>query len=75
MAFPTEHCGPIMNDLPTPKGCWYTAYAKKQKLYNRTLYGGLAFCFISLVTVSQCVVLNFGPKNIKLTKEDFDDVL
>lgn len=70
-----ECYGHTMNDLPTPEGCWYAAYSKQQKIFNSILFGGIAFFLVSLITVSQCTTMNLGPGNIRISKEDFEDVL
>lgn len=67
--------GHTMNDLPTPEGCWYAAYSKQQKTFNTILFGGMAFFLVSLITLSRCVTMNLGPGHIKISKEDFEDVL
>ena len=41
-----------MNDLPVPRGSWQQNYANKQKSYNLTLAGGLAFFGATAFVVS-----------------------
>ena len=41
-----------MNDLPVPRGSWHQHYAAKQRNYNLTLAGGLAFFGFTVFTVS-----------------------
>ena len=42
-----------MNDLPVPRGSWQQHYANKQKNYNLTLAGGMAFFGCTAFIVSR----------------------
>ncbi|KAF0292040.1 Apoptosis-inducing factor 1, mitochondrial [Amphibalanus amphitrite] len=52
-----------MNDLPVPRGSWQQHYANKQKNYNLTLAGGLAFFGVTAFVAyeSGLIVLNTTP--------------
>ncbi|XP_037070925.1 apoptosis-inducing factor 1, mitochondrial-like [Pollicipes pollicipes] len=52
-----------MNDLPVPRGSWAQLHALKQRNYNLTLAGGLAFTgFTAFVAYqSNLIVLNTTP--------------
>lgn len=64
--------GPILDDLPVPKGCWFEAHNRRQSSYNKWLLGGFVFMLGSMAFAGSVIDLRLYPQDyIRLSPDDF----